>query len=326
MPLKLVAPGRRKDNRYYIVRGTVGGRRIEMSTQTADKGAAERFAADLSVRLLAQAQRERGPDAETLTFEEAAQRYIGWRNPSKADRLRIDKLILHMGGKVVARMVHADLVEAANALYAGKKNATKNRGVIKPAAAILHYAAENKWRDWLRVKLFKEPRPTTRAASRSVRKLLLANTEGKKRLLILWLFGQGTRITETLRIEWPQIDLRQATVKVWVSKTQEWKTFPLDDALVAALANEDQAKPLWPWSDRSSVYKWLWPLAKRLGVEFTPHMARHSVGTWLNESGAGLKTIMEALGHASASSSLRYQSAGIREVREAKRKMAKLKG
>jgi hypothetical protein len=50
---------------------------------------------------------------------------------------------------------------------------------------------------------------------------------------------------------------------------------------------------------------------------FTAHMARHSLGTWLNEDGAGLRTIMEALGHADVHSSIRYQSADVEIVRAA---------
>ena len=51
-------------------------------------------------------------------------------------------------------------------------------------------------------------------------------------------------------------------------------------------------------------------------------MARHSLGTWLNASGAGLKTIMAALGHTDPKSSLRYQAADIETVRAATLKLA----
>lgn len=322
MPLKLIPPGKRKGTVFYIARGTVAGRRVEISTKTTDKGAAERFAADLTTRI--HAEGERRSDTE-LTFEEAARAYLAWRRPPKRDRAYVERLIHQMGKKAVRAVTHADMVAAAHALCPGCVNATKNRHVLKPAGAILHYAAENGHRDWIKLKLFKEPKPKTRAASRDVRKVLLANTAGKKRLLLLWLFTMGTRITETLNIEWEHLNLKDGIATIWINKTQEWRKTPLDDTLIAALANEDQTKPLWPWKDRSSVYRWLWDLVERLGVEFTPHMARHSVGTWLNESGAGLKTIMEALGHADPRASLRYQSAGIEIVRQAKRKMAKLR-
>jgi len=40
-------------------------------------------------------------------------------------------------------------------------------------------------------------------------------------------------------------------------------------------------------------------------------MARHSLGRWLNEADASLRTIMDTLGHAGIHSSARYQSTDI---------------
>ena len=321
MPYKLIAPGKRKGNRHYIIRGTVDGQRLEIATHTADKGTAERNAPKLVADALAEAA-QRDPDQE-LSFEEAARLYIAFRLPRKVDRQRIEKLVVVLR-KPVKKIVHADLVAAANDLYPGMKASTKNRNAMRPAAAILHYAAKNGWRDWLRIELFAEPRPGNRAAPQSTKQILMANTEGKKRLLIQWLFEQGSRITDTMRIGWDQIDLNAATVTMLVSKKRggaEWRTLPLDDALIPVLANEDKDKPLWPWETRSGVYKWLRPLVRRLGVTFTPHMGRHALGTALNASGAGLKTIMKALGQDDEKSAARYATADIEVVREAKRKL-----
>lgn len=58
----------------------------------------------------------------------------------------------------------------------------------------------NRWCPWLRVQAFKQPKPKTRAASRGVASALLgAGPAGPKRLLLMWLFRIGTRISDTLR-------------------------------------------------------------------------------------------------------------------------------
>ena len=59
------------------------------------------------------------------------------------------------------------------------------------------------------------------------------------------------------------------------------------------------------------------PLTRRLGVQFTPHMARHYGGKLPNWNSEGLKTIMGALDHSDAKSSLRYQDADQDVIREA---------
>jgi len=94
---------------------------------------------------------------------------------------------------------------------------------------------------------------------------------------------------------------------------------------ILLLANEPITKGLlFPWQTRYGVYKWLRPLCRRLGVTFTPHMTRHFLGKRLNLSGAGLKTIMEALDHADGTSSLRYQDADVEIVRDTLRKAGTL--
>lgn len=65
------------------------------------------------------------------------------------------------------------------------------------------------------------------------------------------------------------------------------------------------------------VYDWLGPLAQAADVLFTPHMARRRLGKDLNDSGAGRRTIMAALGQSSPQSALRYVAEDMEIVREA---------
>lgn len=330
MPLHLVPPGKRKGNRFYLVRGTVDGsdgREIEVSTKTANKATAERFAKDLA-RKLAEG-RLPGP-GEALSFMRAADLYIEYRDPSRADRLRIEGVKRVLGRKAVGDIRQVDLVDAANLLCHGKAPATKNREVLRPAAAILHYAADSGYCAWLRIKLFREPRPKTRAVSSEIAaQLVAAVPEGPKRLFLLWSFHTGTRISDSLRVEWSSLDLPRQAARVHVGKTDRWIDIPLHSELFEVLAEmpiECRHGRLFPWQQKTGVYKWLRPLTRELGIEFTPHMARHSRGTWLNEAGAGLRTIMDALGHADPKSSIRYQSADVEVIRAATRKLGDLTG
>jgi integrase len=316
MPLKLIPPGGRKNNPYYIVRGTVDGRDIEVSAKTRDKAAAKRFAAELERELLTRRIPRPG---EAITFSAAADLYIAYRDPSKADRRRIERLKRVIGKNVVGDIRQADLVSAAELLQANKSPATRNREVIRMAAAVLHYAHENGYCDWLRVKLFKEPAPRTRAVTMDIAaELIDAVPAGPKQLLLLWLFRHGTRINQTLSVTWHDIDLPQQTFRLYDKKGKCWRVFPLHPEVFEQLAvMPERFGRLWPWETNSGVYKWLRPLTRKLGIAFTPHVARHSLGTWLNESGAGLRTIMATLGHQDVKSSIRYQAADIDVVRAA---------
>lgn len=322
MPLALIKPGRRKANRYYLIRGTVDGRRIEVSTKTTDEALARAF----KTRLLREIAESRLPrSTDRVSFARAARFYIEFRNPGDDDLRRIAGAVRELGDRPVGDIGQADIVRAADNLKPMGSPATRNREVVRPVAAILHYAARNGWCGWKRVSPFREPKPRTRATSEAVAMGLIAATEGDKRLLLLWLFKQGDRISDPLKLRWEHVDLGRGTVTYVMGKTGAERHVPLDDEVVVELANvEVQQGWLFPWRTRSGVYKWLRPLTRELGIAFTPHMARHSVGKWMNDEGAGLRTIMEKLGHADPKSSLRYQAGDIEVVRAATRKLPSL--
>lgn len=316
MALKLIQPGERKGNKFILIRGSFCGVPIEVSTKTRDTKAAKRIKAEIELRILSDADQKKAP----VTFALAAQRYMAHRKPSWRDERAINRLLPLMGEIPVAEVKQDNLSQAAEILYGKFSPATKNRKVIRPAAAILHYDARNEWCPWLRLQTFKEPRPQTRAVSGEVAQVLIKNApQGPKRILLLWLFTTGMRIADTLRIEWAQIDLKHGTLTYHVSKTDQHKTKPLQPSLLKALRSDSRPREgyLFPWRYQSSVRHWLAPYCAKLGIHFTPHMARHSLGKWLNESGAGIRTIMDVLDHQSVGSSIRYQSTSMEVLKSA---------
>jgi integrase len=335
MPFTLYAPGTRKNNPYWIAMISVDGRRQERSTGTTDKREAREVARAIERELIAGRVPRPG---DVVTFAKAARLYAAFRGidlddpkthrgAQRTEAGAIARLVALIGREPIAEMGQSHLVAAANALLPGRAPATKNRWVIKPGAAILHYAAEQKLCGWERIKKFKEKRPQTRAVSVDVAATLVATAPvGPRRLLLVWLFRHGTRITDTLQLRWEDnINLARQSVRMRIGKTDEWsekRLHPEIFEMLAAIPPAERTGRLFPWETRSGVYRWLRPLARQIGVRFTPHMGRHSVGTWLNEEGAGLKTIMAALDHRDPASSIRYQAADIEVVAAATARFA----
>ncbi len=54
------------------------------------------------------------------------------------------------------------------------------------------------------------------------------------------------------------------------------------DAL-SAVPLAERSDRVFPWSDHRSDYHWLTPLKKKLGIAFTPHMARHTFASELGD-------------------------------------------
>ena len=333
MALSLVEPGKR-GNKVYVARGRVNGRLYEISLKTTNRREAEKalrgWQADLDAS---------GPKGVGLaTFADAAARYRAFRKaPARLeDETDIDALVSEIGRRRLRDITVADLHELADRLKPGAAGATKNRHVLRPAASILHHAADTGLCDWLKIKEFPENKPVTHALAREEAARLIEAAgqhplDGAiRRLLLLWLFHQGMRITHTLNVTWDKIDMARGTVahRELKGRRPHDYVFPLHQEVLDELHKIPPAERrgrVFPWRGRTGVSWWLSRLSAEIGVPFTPHMARHSRGTWLNEEGAGLRTIMEALGHASEKSSLRYQHGNVEVVRAVGSKIS-LKG
>lgn len=278
MPPKLQPPGSRGP--FWYLRGTIDGRAFEVSTGATDRAGAEKFAAEYL-------RREGGAAGTSLGFRDAVEAFIAWRRPKNEDCRLLSALADWFGTRRLSAIRHADLVGAANALYPRGAPATKNRKVITPAAAVLHYAADQGWCEYRRFRKFPVPRRSPRLpASDATMRLLLANTDGPKRLLLALLYETGLRISDALRISWPDIDLVAARLEVQIAKTDERAALPLSPTLLALLAAaQKHGFRVFPWSSRMSVYRWLRPLTRQLGVTYTPHLSRHALATWMLEQG-----------------------------------------
>lgn len=291
MGYKLLPPGTRRNNATYIVRGTVGGRRFEARSDATTEKAADIWAIKYIAGLESSA-----PAGPVLTFAQAAHAYIALKRPRRDDEKHILLLGRWFGDKPLAEIVGADLVGAAHALKPKVSDATKNRAIITPGSAVLHYAEEQGWCPYRRHRRLKVSRRSPRRpASEDAMRALLANTAGHRHLLLAWLYETGMRITDSLRLHDADLDLARNRARVGSSKTDDHGEIEISPELVAMLANTPRCAggKVFPWRDRHGVYRWLRKLTKRLGVVYTPHLSRHALATDLRALGWDMKAIAE---------------------------------
>jgi integrase len=303
---------KRPGSPYWYVRGTIGGQTIYASTKETDKADARRFKEALEIKIAQSAGRK----CSATTFREAAALYLEFRHPHRSYELSIGRLCAVLGDRLLVDIRQRDLADAANFLYPQCAASSKNKQVFTPAAAILHYAAENDLCPYLRVKKLKERTPEPRAKRKEDAARLIAAADGKIKLLLVFLFSQGWRISDTLRLRWQDINLSEATVLYHITKTDEWITMPLHLTVLDMLRTEGSGVGyVFPWRGRGSVYRILKPLCEKTGIHFTPHMARHSFATWLAGENASTQEIMEAGAWRDHKSVLRYTRIDQRRVR-----------
>lgn len=302
MSYRIYLPGERKGNVFCVARIWFYGQEREFvcyheGRPTTDPRLAKRFAKSALAKALREGRPAPVRQGIPQTFAEAAERYIIAKNINGPNEKRVRALADDpiFGALALEAIVQDDIYAAAHRIRRGRRrksvvlNASKNRDTITPSAAVLHYAADNQWRSWLRIKKLKVPSAENRRPVAGTGESLLSNSNGLKRLLILLWFRQGWRIGESLTLRADKIRLAEREFDLWIPKVAQWKTMEMHDDVFFALANLDpplpKEGPVFPWT-RWQVYSWLGRLCKGLGIRFTPHMARHEFGSAIRDGRA----------------------------------------
>lgn len=297
MRYKLIEPGSRKGyKRWYVRFWGADGRGHEKPLKANVRSKAEKEAEQYITKFNGR------PAGAPVTFAYAAHAYMAWKKPRKDDVKWIERLIDWMGKRDVREIKADDINRAADVLCKRKKgkeplsNETRIRYVYTPASAILHYAAEQDWCSYRRIRRPSfSRRSNRRPASDSTMRLLLDSTAGEQRLLLAWLYETGQRLGDSLLLMWSDVDLERGLVRVGSSKTDDRGEIGLSPELTAMLrvAPKLPAGRVFPWKDRWAVYRWLKPLRENLGIQYTPHQSRHAMATDLRALGYDMRAIAE---------------------------------
>ena len=290
MRYKLIPPGTRKGYKRWYVRWSHNGRAyetpLEAETRPAAKKEAELYIAGVKGR----------PAGSPVDFAHAARAYMEWKKPRRDDVKWIENLIGWMGQRDIREIKGIDIQQAAAALCPHVQPETQIRYVYTPCSSILHYAAEQDWCVYRRVRRPSFSRRSKKSpASETTMRLLLSNTTGYQHLLLGWLYETGQRIGDSLRLMRTDLELAKGIARINSSKTDDRGEIGISHGL-AAMLNAAPHLPtgrVFPWRDRHGVYRWLRPLCKRLGVSYTPHQSRHAMATDLRALGYDMKAISE---------------------------------
>jgi integrase len=304
--IKLIPPNNRSPN--WTARGSEFGRRVEFSTGTRDRRQAEETVKAYLETLI----RER---IGAKTFAYAIDAYCAYKHPGKTERKWFARMKAMFGDKRLEEVIHADLVQVIERYMPEASNAYKNRAVITPASAVLHYAAKQRWCPYVKMERYKVPKESQRQpARREDVGALLGATSGPKHLLFAILFETGLRISDALALTAPAGTSDLGYVRLQKTRSQLLAPISSDLQYLIAASARYHGDHLFPWRSRWSVYKWLRPLCRELGVEYTPHRSRHALATDLQLAGRSDAEAAKYGGWSDPQSLRRYQHAAPRPV------------
>lgn len=292
------APGKRKGNQTFIVRGSINGRQYEIATDATNKRTAEaewqKFATDTR-----RDERDSNRDRETATFEWACDEYLAV-NPDAAPQWKrnIGALRSHFAGWYLKNMTPEDFHAAAHKLGAGLKPQSKNTKFLGPAAAVMHYMARRKLCDHMIVTLL-DPKDVRRPIMypEDLQPFIDA-AEGQLKAFLMTLQIHGWRVSEVFGIRVEKIDWKRAQIERWVSKSQEWRWAAVDHQVLAAWRDLPKRADgyLFEYRDRVQVYRAIDKLAASMGLalRYRPHQSRRGLATTLRDLGFSVDDIRDA--------------------------------
>lgn len=290
--LKLV---RREGRTNWYIRGAVRGIAVFESTGTPDKAAAEAIRTQREADILQRSVF--GPKA-TATFLEAAAAYLD----AGGDKRFIGRLVEHFGTRPLAAIDQAAMNAAARALYGGRAAATVVRQLYVPMTAILNLGADMGLCDPPRFKRPKVQRKPIRVPPDEWWDQVLPCCSPKLAALLIFMSTTGARVSEVIRLEWADVDMRRREAVVHRTKTGKPRLVTLVPAALAALSRlpRDHLR-VFGYTARGSVTGALKAACKRAGVEYygTHACGRHTLARSILRAGGSLKHVQQAGGWAS---------------------------
>lgn len=304
--LKLV---RRPKSPHWILRGSVGGRRLEETTGTASRPAAEAIRIARERELL---DRRVLGDAAALTFGAAALAYLEATPRATRQEAAVLALVEHFGEDRRAASIDKTAIAGAVLKLAGPNAspAKVNRWVIAPLSAVLKHSG-------IEMKIARRREPEGRVrwiTTEEAHRLLAACVKWQKHLqpLVAFMLFTGARSGEALALEWRQVDLRARTVRFAADTTKSGRsrTVPLPGPALAALADIKHRtgrvflniwnKPYKPSGDGNPIAKAFASVCERAGIDdFSPHDLRHTWATWHYRANRDLLALQQLGGWAS---------------------------
>ncbi len=308
-------------------RGTVRGACVYETAGTADPAKAEEYRARREAQLWDRTViGERG----SHSFGEAALIYLQTRQPGPSFRVTLKRLVDQFEHWPVDKIDQNTLDNYIAAHHAKSAPGTVIRAVITPVTAVLRVAAKRGWCDQPAFERPKVPMHATRWLSHDEAGHLIAACAPHLKPLVVFLLHTGARLSEALRLDWSNVDLKARRVVFMNTKNGEHRGVPLNNDVFLALANLPHREghvfltPAGrPYYDSgglggSPIKRAFKTACKRAGLEnVRVHDLRHTFASWLVMSGVPLRTVAELLGHKTLAMVFRYSHLSPDHLRDA---------
>jgi integrase len=322
----MLALVKRPRSPFWVIRGSIKGRRYEETTGTAERALAEEIRAKREAELFREAIYGRSAPAST-SFAQAALAYV---EEGGAKRF-LRPVAEHFAETPLAKIDQDAIERGARRVYPQASAATRNRQFFTPASAVLHFAAR---RGWVSQPIIARPNVAAapfRWLTPEEAERLIAASSPHLRPLVVFMLYTGARSGEALALDWRDLSLGRAHVTFTKTKNGEARGVPLHRRVVAELANLPHREgPVFRRPDGlayvgpkgaddtsagSRIKKAFRGAVRRAGlVNVSPHDLRHTFATWHYQGNRDLTALQKLGGWKSVAMVLRYAHVNVGEL------------
>jgi integrase len=293
MPLKLFKRKTRDGRHIWHYRGTIAGDRLRGTTGTTDRKIAARLVSEIENR---HHKRHLDGPQEVLTFPQAVAIYEkAGKGLAARSAAYIAKLEDYWKNSKIKDMTSGAIKQSAIDLYPGCSGATWNREVITPTQAIINHCAELELCSPVRIKRFEFETAIKTPVTLEWLNTLCAHARPVTKALVLTMFATACRFGEAHRLDWPDFNFKERTIKIRDTKTKKQRIAHMPQPLLVALANLPRDKKPFYKSESTLRRYWDWDLAGTAKVvpgfeRLTFHSCRHGFATKMLHDGVDPKT------------------------------------
>lgn len=286
MPLEIYRRGG-----VWHCRGTVGpdGRRkrIRKSLHTKNKDTAARQAAEIEKKYWD--GHFDGP-AAILTFAAAARIY---RNAGKSDPF-LAAVEKYLGNTLVRDITESAVQTMAKDLYPRATGASLNRLVLVPTKSVINHASRSSLCSPLRVTPYDIDSKVREPATLDWVHTFMQHSGPHLGAMALFMFLTGARVGEAVAVQWDDVDLTAATVKIRQSKVNSERISHLPVPLVVAIANliKIPGRGVFGYNKAANLRSaWDGAVERAKIKALSPHCCRHGFATGLLRRGVDVVTV-----------------------------------
>lgn len=182
----------------------------------------------------------------------------------------------------------------AKDLYPNVSGASLNRLVLTPTKAVINHAARSNLCNFLRVRPYDVDAKIKEPATLEWVQKFMEHSGPHLGAMAMFMFLTGARVGEAVAVQWGDVDLTAATVKIRQSKVSSERVSHLPVPLVVAIANLEKipGRGVFAYT-RAANLKSAWKGAvSRAGINrLSPHSCRHGFATGLLRRGVDVVTV-----------------------------------